>query len=363
MGRNFLTNIYLKIIYKLTKNALVKKLPLIIEVIDDEHDSSSFDLIHAMFLRCFDSVGVAPTVSTDIKLLHDLWRFPQLKPIFTQQLPALFLINGNSAKDYDKSLIKPDFAIVLSITEKAYLDRLTSSLGTPKKIILSQEIIEKYPDLATKKYSLLDQSMVTTTVKHTQKGTDLIVEGTALMQTAQIHFPKVLVNENIGAATEAVLLLLSIISLPLDNALLSLENTFANRQNAFGVKKGKSNTTLLDASNTNGIQVSPMLLEFQHNIAKKDKRLKLIVLGNNMQLTRTILKKMDILVLAGEKQRKTGIKQATTADFVLNENLYWFSDGTQLSFHIAELIEDNAVVLFAGNTEDHLELAVSELTK
>jgi hypothetical protein len=60
--------------------------------------------------------------------------------------------------------------------------------------------------------------------------------------------------------------------------------------------------------------------------------------------------------------KEFGIPAAEEAGMVLNENLYWFENGRQLSFHINEVVERNAIVLFEGSQNTvFLEYAVKEL--
>jgi len=136
---------------------------------------------------------------------------------------------------------------------------------------------------------------------------------------------------------------------------------------------GHKGTIILDSSYNANPYAAKELFPLVKELAKSERRKKIIVLGDFRELGSTApaiyaniikdaTKVADILILTNDSMREYGIPAAEQAGFVLNENLYWFTSGKQLSYHINEMIEPNAVVLFEGSQNTvFLEYAVKEL--
>jgi len=57
-----------------------------------------------------------------------------------------------------------------------------------------------------------------------------------------------------------------------------------------------------------------------------------------------------------------GLPMAKELGLTVNENVFWFKNGKQLSFHIKNIVEEGDIVLFEGSqNEVFLEIAVEEL--
>lgn len=136
---------------------------------------------------------------------------------------------------------------------------------------------------------------------------------------------------------------------------------------------GLNESIILDSSYNANPYAAKELFGIMKNMTKRTRRKKIIVLGDfrelgtqTQEIYREVIKEAvkiaDILVLTNSLMKKYGIEAAEDAGMVLNENLYWFENGKQLSFHINEIVEKNAVVLFEGSQNKvFLEYAVYEL--
>lgn len=136
---------------------------------------------------------------------------------------------------------------------------------------------------------------------------------------------------------------------------------------------GNKETIILDSSYNANPFAAKELFPLLKELAKPERRKKIIVLGDLRELGNTApaiyadvvkeaAKIADTLILTNDSMREYGILAAEQAGMVLNENLYWFTNGKQLSFHINEMVDPKAVVLFEGSQNTvYLEYAVKEL--
>ncbi len=136
---------------------------------------------------------------------------------------------------------------------------------------------------------------------------------------------------------------------------------------------GIRGTLILDSSyNANELAVSK-LFSIVDEIAKDESRKRCIVLGEFRELgsvspevheriVKEATKHADTLILTNNIMREVGIPVAEEAGFTLNENLFWFENGKQLSYHITELVDDESIILFEGSQNTvFLEYAVKEM--
>ncbi|MCC7304256.1 hypothetical protein IT418_02480 [bacterium] len=156
-------------------------------------------------------------------------------------------------------------------------------------------------------------------------------------------------------------------------SLSKIVNNFHINPGRSSLLPGADGITIIDSSYNANPYAAKELFPLVKEVAKKGRRKKIIVLGDFRELGsrtpeiyRTIVKEAakvaDILILTNEKLREYGIPAAVEAGFTVNENLYWFQNGRQLSFHIHEVVEKNSVVLFEGSQNTvFLEYAVQEL--
>jgi UDP-N-acetylmuramoyl-tripeptide--D-alanyl-D-alanine ligase len=159
----------------------------------------------------------------------------------------------------------------------------------------------------------------------------------------------------------------------MNTSINELPKNFSLEPGRSSLLPGNKETIILDSSyNANPFAAKELFLLLKE-LAKPERRNRIIVLGDLRELGNTApsvyadivkeaAKVADTLILTNDSMREYGIPAAEQAGMILNENLYWFTNGKQLSFHINEMVDPKAVVLFEGSQNTvYLEYAVKEL--
>lgn len=167
--------------------------------------------------------------------------------------------------------------------------------------------------------------------------------------------------------------ILSLLKKDLRTSLAKLPENYSPDPGRSTLLPGLENSVIIDSSYNANPMAAVELFSVCKEVARKGRRKKIIVLGDLRELgtverqeyervVTAAAKASDILILTNSNMKNFGIPAAEQAGKTLNENLYWFENGKQLSFHILEVIEPQSVVLFEGSQNTvFLEYAVKEL--
>ncbi|WKZ29942.1 MAG: cyanophycin synthetase [Candidatus Dojkabacteria bacterium] len=174
---------------------------------------------------------------------------------------------------------------------------------------------------------------------------------------------------NLEAATK----ILDLLKFDLDKSYRMLPTLLRIEPGRSSILPGIEKTVIIDSSYNANIDAAVGLLHAMRDMTKHKRRRRVVVLGElreNGLLTQKIhedlieeaVKVADLLILTNTEMLKYGIPKAKELGFAMNENLFWFKNGKQLSYHIKNMIEENDVILFEGSqNEVFLEFAVEQL--
>lgn len=302
--------------------------------------------------------------------------------------------------EYLLSIVKPDIALLLSVTS-VHGDKFEKEIGSDVPVVKHVEAIER--KIAAEKFKLLqavsDKKRAFLTKQAASFLDPKLYEGMTIVDDAtSVHISQ-WENTSSGLAISLstpkgeISTIISDVALPISSqqnvkfavavttllkkdvkmSLNKLSENYILEPGRSSLLPGLNGTIILDSSYNANPYAAKELFPLVKELAKKGRRKKIIVLGDfrelgstTPQLYREIIKEAvkytDILILTNTLMKEYGIPAAEDAGMVLNENLYWFENGKQLSFHINEVVEKNAIVLFEGSQNTvFLEYAVKEL--
>lgn len=302
--------------------------------------------------------------------------------------------------EYLLNIVKPHVAVLLSVTSvhgESFEKDLDESVPAAKRVeaiemAIAKEKFKLLQAVKNKKQAFLTKEVSAYFAPETYEGMNLLDEQTNesitglentidgvsfTLSTTKGDLSTTIPNFVLPASGKRNIMFASHVTLllkkDLRTSLSKLTENYHINPGRSSLLPGINGTTILDSSYNANPYAAKELFPLVRELAKKGRRKKIIVLGDFRELgTRTpeiyatIIKEAakvaDILILTNEKMKEFGIPVAEEAGFILNEDLYWFQNGRQLSFHIHEFAEKNSIVLFEGSQNTvFLEYAVAEL--
>ena len=350
----------------------------------------------------------------DIPVRHyKIWEYPfvllrgLLHVLLTYKQFSIFVIeygiDGPDAPlnmDYLLGIVKPHIGILLSIssvhgeTFENDLDesiphakrvraietaiahekfKLLSAIQDRKKAYLTKQVTDFLSPSEYEGMTILDDIAIpsVTSIENTAEGA--IVTLRMSKQEISALLPEIALTQSSRRNIQFAAVVTSHLKKDIATSFSQLPKNYHMGPGRSTLLPGNEGTLIIDSSYNANPFAAKELFPLVKELAKQGKRKKIIVLGDFRELgvnTPTIyaevikeaVKYADILVFTNNMMKEYGISVAEQAGLVLNENIYWFENGKQLSFHINEVIEKNAVVLFEGSQNTvFLEYAVKEL--
>jgi UDP-N-acetylmuramyl pentapeptide synthase len=121
------------------------------------------------------------------------------------------------------------------------------------------------------------------------------------------------------------------------------------------------NVTIINSSGSTNFTSAKAMLSVMKTINRGNRRRRVVILGDfcgypnkllpylHEKIVAEAIKVSDILILLDEHMRDYGIPRAKDLGFDINENLFWFQNEKQLSFHIHNLIHEHDIILVEAN--------------
>lgn len=179
--------------------------------------------------------------------------------------------------------------------------------------------------------------------------------------------PQALIN--LEAATKIV----DLLKFDLEKSYRMLPTLLRIEPGRSSILPGIEKTIIIDSSYNANLDAAKGLLNALKDMTKHKRRRRVVVLGElrengslsqkiHEELVEEAVKVADLLILTNTEMLKFGIPKAKELGFEMNDNLFWFKNGKQLSYHIKNMIEENDVILFEGSqNEVFLEFAVEQV--
>lgn len=299
-----------------------------------------------------------------------------LLKVIKPQIALLLSVSGVHGERFEKkidpALTGDDkvFAIERAIAQEKF--KLLSTLPNKKLAFVTKQVLPYLSPEQYKGMTILDEEHFTfPVIENSKEGSNITI--TTEKGALSTLLPEVALPAGTRVNILFATLLTKYFKKDIRTSVGNLPENFHLAPGRSSVLPGLNGTIILDSSYNANPLGSKQLFPLVKELARKGRRKKVIVLGDFRELgsateniyhdvMKDVSKYADILILTNPLMKKYGIPAATDAGFVMNENLYWFENGKQLSFHIMEVIEKNAVVLFEGSQNTvYLEYAVKEL--
>lgn len=252
--------------------------------------------------------------------------------------------------------------------------KLLTAVNSAAKALATQQAAAYLIPEVLKHITVVTQKEVEDTIsdwENTAEGVSFSVN--TVKGKVSTFIPGIVLPSSTKNTVALIIKIVSLLKKDLRTSLAKLPENYAPEPGRSTLLPGLNDSVIIDSSYNANPMAALELFTVCKEVARKGRRKKIIVLGDLRELgtvtedeyTKIVsaaAKASDILVLTNSNMKNFGIPAAEQAGKILNENLYWFENGKQLSFHILEVVESQSVVLFEGSQNTvFLEYAVREL--
>lgn len=289
----------------------------------------------------------------------------------------LLTISGVHGENFDKDIdhsipaTKRAQAIKMAIAQDKV--KLLKAIKNKKMAYITKQATEYLSPADYNGMTVLDNVTVpsVTSIENASVGATITLQ--TEKQTLQTLIPGIALTQSSRHNIQFASVITELLKYDVATSLSNLAENYHMGPGRSSLLPGNKGTLILDSSYNANPFAAKELFPLVKELARPGRLKKIIVLGDFRELgenapaiyaeiIKEATKVADLLVLTNDQMREYGIPVAEQAGMVLNHNLFWFENGKQLSFHINEIVEENAVVLFEGSQNTvFLEYAVQEL--
>lgn len=253
--------------------------------------------------------------------------------------------------------------------------KLLQALDNPNKGYISENVAPFLPEDQVKDFHVLTKEEndypKISQFENSEKG--LIMEVKLENENFTLEIPEIVLPKSAEISFLFGLQLVKTLKKNIKKSINEFTEHYVLEPGRSSVLPGIKRTIIVDSSYNANLLATEELLGVVKEIAKKEQRRKVIVLGElretgdlsqvvHEEVIRKAVKVADILVLTNTEMLRYGLPMAKELGRTVNENVFWFKNGKQLSFHIKNIVEEGDIVLFEGSqNEVFLEFAVEEL--